>query len=184
MDDNRIGRRYAQALFGTAQRYDMVPSVEADLAAIVGLLETDQRFRHFVIAPYTSREEKVQIVERIFSDRVTALTMQVLRVMLEKRREEEIPAVYREFVALRRQAAGVLFVTVTSAMPLETDQRQALLAQLHTKLGRVIEAEFHVDSTLVGGVRVAYENYVMDGTVKGALSRLRERLKYDLLRQA
>src|SRR4051812_31778499 len=99
--DSRIGKRYASALFSTASRYDVVQAVEDDLNFIVGLMARDRGFRDFLLAPYTSREEKVKIIERIFSDRTTALTMQVLRVMLEKRRETEIESVRDEFVTLR-----------------------------------------------------------------------------------
>jgi F-type H+-transporting ATPase subunit delta len=184
VQDNRVGRRYAQALFSAATNLDVVQSVEDDLRAINGLLENDEQFRHFILAPYTSRDEKVKIAERIFSDRVTALTMQVLRVMLDKRREAEIPGVYREYVTLRRAAQGVVHVTVTSAEEMSADQRTRLLAKLQTELQSTVEADFRIDPRLVGGVRVAYGNTVLDGSVRGALNRLRERLKYDLLKQA
>lgn len=181
--DARIGKRYAQALFGTAQRYGVVEAVEADLTTITSLMDNDRGFRDFILAPYTSRDEKVKIMERIFSDRITALTMQVLRVMLEKRREGEVGAVRREFINLRRAANNVLFVSVTSAQPLDASQQQALLARIEKTTGKNIEAEYHVEPTLIGGVKVAYDNYVQDGTIKGALAHLRDKLKRDLLKQ-
>jgi F-type H+-transporting ATPase subunit delta len=184
VEDNRVGRRYAQALFGAAQGLGVVESVESDLGAIVGMFESDETFRHFLMAPYTSRDEKVKISEKLFSDRITALTMQVLRVMLEKRREGELPAVYREFVALRREAQGVVHVVVTSAEELDSDQRRRLIDKLQLQLSATVEADFKVDPRMIGGVRVAYKNSIFDGSVRGALRRLRERLKYDLLKQA
>lgn len=161
-----------------------IDSVESDLGAIVRLMESEELFLHFLIAPYTSRENKVRIAEKLFSDRVTALTMQVLRVMLEKRREEEIPAVYREYVKLRRQHQGVVHVVVTSAIELDADQRTRLVDRLTSQLNATVEADYKVDPRLVGGVRVAYQNNIFDGSVRGALQRLRERMKYDLLKQA
>ena len=181
--DSRIGKRYAQALFTTAQRYDVVQSVEDDLKTIVGLMEKDRSFRHFVLAPYTSREEKVKIIERIFSDRITALTMQVLRVMLEKRREGEIEAVHDSFVELRRTATATIHVKVTSAEEMPGDQRSALLAKIEKSTGKKVEADFEIEPHLIGGVKVAYENFVLDGTIKGALGHLRDKLKHDLLKQ-
>jgi F-type H+-transporting ATPase subunit delta len=183
MEDHRVARRYAQALFETALKYDVVGSVEDDLTGINSLLENDPEFRDFLFAPYTSRDEKIGIMDRLFSDRVTALTMQVLRVMLETRREHEIPSVREEYITLRRENEGVIHVSVTSAEPLAQDQRDALLAKLATVLNKRIEADFEVDPQIIGGVRVAYENYVMDGSARGALSKLRERLKYDLLKR-
>lgn len=181
--DARVGKRYAQALFGTAQRFDVVDAVEADLNSIVGIMEKDRSFRDFILAPYTSRDEKVKIIERIFSDRITALTMQVLRVMLEKRREAELEAVRDEFVNLRRAANATIFVTVTSAEPLDESQRKALINKVQATTGKQIEAEYHVDASLIGGAKVTFDNYVLDGTVKGALAHLRDKLKHDLLKQ-
>ncbi|AIE88117.1 ATP synthase F1 subunit delta [Fimbriimonas ginsengisoli] len=183
MEDTRLGRRYAQALFETARQYDIVASVEDDLTGINSLLENDPEFRGFLFAPYTSRDEKLAILDRLFSDRVTALTLQAVRLMLEKRREHEIPTVRSEFIKLRREHEGVIHVTVTSAEAMETVQRDALISKLSSVLGKRIEADFEIDPLIIGGVRVAYDNYVMDGSVRGALSKLRERLKYDLLKR-
>jgi F-type H+-transporting ATPase subunit delta len=183
LHDARIGKRYAQALFTTAQRYEVVEAVEDDLNAIVNLMAKDRGFRDFVLAPYTSREEKVKIIERIFSDRITALTMQVLRVMLEKRREGEIEAVRDEFVELRRQATQTIHVTVSSAEGLDDGQRRALIAKIESTTGKRVEADFAVEPNLIGGIKVAYENFVLDGTLKGGLARLRDTLKHDLLKQ-
>ncbi|HWA83662.1 MAG TPA: ATP synthase F1 subunit delta [Fimbriimonadaceae bacterium] len=181
--DARIGKRYAQALFSTAQRHDVVQAVEDDLDAIVGLMQRDKAFKDFLLAPYTSRDEKVKIIERIFSDRVTALTMQVLRVMLEKRREGEFDAVYTEFVNLRRAATDTIHVSVSSAEALDDKQKKALVAKIEKTAGKRVEADFFVEPALIGGIKVAYENFVLDGSLKGGLARLRDSLKHDLLKQ-
>jgi len=183
VQDHRIGRRYGKALFETALKYDVVASVEDDLSGIVNLLENDKQFREFVLSPFTSRDEKLVILDRIFSDRITAITMQMLRIMLKKRREFEIPSVRDEYVALRRAHDRIVHVKVTSAEMMPQDQRDALLAKLTSVLDMAIEAEFDIDPLLIGGVKVAYENNILDGTARGSLRRLREKLKYDLLKR-
>lgn len=184
MVDARVGRRYALALFGAASHLDVVASVEDDLRAIVSLVKNDPEFRQFLLSPYTSRDERVRICEKLFSDRVTALSMQVLRVVLVKRREAELPSIFDEFVRIRREAQNVTHVTVTSAIELTEAQRTALVAKLSVRMGGTIEADYRVDPRVIGGVRVAYGNHILDGSVRGALDRLRERLTYDLLKQA
>jgi F-type H+-transporting ATPase subunit delta len=181
--DYRVARRYAQALFGSALQHDIVRAVEEDLKAIVGMLVADGEFRDFILAPYTSREEKAQITDKLFSDRVTALTMQVLRIILEKRRETELEAIFDEYVRLRRSHEGIVYATVTSATVLDREQQDAIVAKVETVLGKKVEPEFLTDSALIGGVKVAYDNFVLDGTAKGALNKLRDKLRYDLLKQ-
>ncbi len=183
MEDKRIGRRYAQALYDVAKKHAVVAAVESDLDAIIGALDRDPAFKDFLFAPHASREQKTETLDRLFADRITALTMQIIRVMLEKRREHDIPAVQREFVAIRRDDEGIVFATVASAMALSAAEKKALITKLNKSLGKTVEAEYKIDPKLIGGVKVTYGAYVLDGTVRGALNQLKERLRHDLLKQ-
>jgi len=62
-------------------------------------------------------------------------------------------------------------------------QKKALVSKLETILGKKIEADFKIDPQIIGGIRVAYGNYILDGSIRGALSNLRDRLRHDLLKQ-
>ncbi len=183
MIDTKVARRYASALFTTAQKNDVVKSVEDDLSAISGLLTNDPKFRDFILSPQVGRDEKIKIAETLFSDRVTALTMQALRLMLIKRRQSEIINVRDEYVALRREFGSVAYVEVTSAEALEPDQKNAIVAKLEQKLGKKVEADFRIDPRLIGGVKVQIGDFVLDGTVRGSLRRLGETLRRDVLKQ-
>lgn len=184
MQDRRVGRRYAKALFQAATAAGVVDSVESDLSMIVNLIENDDRFRYFIAAPFSSSEEKIGLAERVFSDRITALTMQVLRVILNRRREDALTEIFHEYVTLRRIAQGTTFVTITSVEALDDTQRAQLVDKLKLRMKGEVEAEYKVDPRLIGGVRVSFGNSTLDGSVRGALNRLRERLMYDLLKQA
>ncbi|MBS1716192.1 MAG: ATP synthase F1 subunit delta [Armatimonadetes bacterium] len=181
--DSRVARRYANALFETAQKYNVIKSVEDDLAGITSLLDGDRSFHDFLLSPYVGREEKLRICEKLFSDRITALTMQFVRLALSKRRESELKAVYSEFVELRRLSEGVLFVSFASATELDKKQREALEAKIALTTKRKVEAEFLVNPSLIGGVKATFENTVLDGTVRGSLKRIQESLTHDVLKQ-
>lgn len=180
----RVARRYAQALFSVAKRMDLVAAVEDDLAAISGLLAAQPRFRQFMSSPHHSRDDRMRLFSNVFGDRVTALTMQLVRILVQKRREAIFDQIYREYIELRRREQGVLTVVVTTAEELPDDQRSRLIAKLESELGRKLEPEFAVDSSLIAGIRVAYENQVLDGSVRGGLIRLREAWRRDVLKQA
>jgi F-type H+-transporting ATPase subunit delta len=181
--DHRVAKRYAKALFNTALKLDVLESVEDDLKAIVNIMHSDPRFRDFLLSPSVGRDEKIQISYKLFSDRVTAVTLQALRLLLQKGREDEIEGVLDEYSRLRRELGSVVYTVITSAQPLEEDARAKLLAKLKTQTGKEIEPEFRVDKSLVGGVRVAYGNYVLDGSVKGSLNRLRDAWKRNVMKQ-
>lgn len=182
--DHRVAKRYARALYESAERMDIVASVEDDLTSIVRLLKDDERFRRFMMQPNQSREGKVSLAENVFSDRITALTLQALRLILQKRRENELEAIREEFVKLRRERGNVLFTTITTSEPLEESQKQALIAKLESKTGKKVEGDYRVDPNVIGGIKVAYGNYVLDGTLRNGLDRLRDKLRIDVLKQA
>lgn len=159
-------------------------SVEEDLGAVASLVENDRGFRHFLLSPQASREEKAGVIERLFADRTTALTMQILRLLLEKGREAEIPVVQREYTRMRREHQGVIAATVTSAEALDPGQRDAIVRKMESLLGKRVEPTFAIDPHLIGGVKVQYENFVLDGSLRGSLDTLRDRLRRDLLKQS
>jgi F-type H+-transporting ATPase subunit delta len=184
VEDTRVARRYATALFQAAKQYDVVQAVLDDLASFEGLLNREDSFRRFFQSPSTSREEKLETLEKVFSDRITALTMQLIRVMLQKGREHEIQAVRAEFVKLHQAAEGIVQAVVTSAIAMDEKQKKALLAKLEATQGKKFDADFQIDPNMMGGIKVAFGSNVLDGTVRGALSRLRDQLRHDVLKQA
>jgi len=172
--DQRVSHRYAQALFDTAVENKVVDSVEADLVAIDHLITSDGDFRAFLFSPSRSSEEKAEILEKTLSDRVTALTLRVVRLMLEKRRETELGSLTEAFVALRRKSEGVVYVVVKSAFPLTPDQEISVKTKLAASLGAKIDIHFSIDPSLVGGMTVAYDDFILDGSVTGAFKRLKD----------
>jgi F-type H+-transporting ATPase subunit delta len=184
MADHVVAKRYALALFNTALKNDVVVSVADDLRAISGLMADDAAYREFILSPKVSRDEKMKIIEKLFSDRVTILTMYMLRLLLTRRRETEIEGIQDEYEALRRDHAKAVLVKISSAEELPEDQRKKLVEKTKKITGRAVEAEFVVEPSLMGGVKIEYDNFMLDGSVRGNLEKLRERLRYDLLKNA
>lgn len=184
MADSRVARRYAAALFATAAKHNSVKAVEEDLHSIAAFIDADPRFRSVMVSPEVSRDAKTQLCEKLFSDRTTALTMQALRLILIKGREEELEAIRDEFTVLRREQEGVVFANVASSETLTQKQQTEILARLRLATGKQVEATFTVDPSLIGGVRATFGNTVLDGSLRGALASLHEKLHHDLLKQA
>ncbi len=187
MHDLKIAKRYARALFETALESGdpkMVAAVEDDFGGIVSLLVNNPRFRSLILSPEVNREEKLGLLDRLFSDRITAVSLEALILMIEKGREDEIEWVQREFVKLRRDYENTIFLVVTTAEALDEDQRLMLIGKLTEITGKKLEAEYRIDPHLIGGIRVAYDTYVLDGSLRGELRRLRDRLLHDVLIQS
>lgn len=183
MTDARVAKRYARALFSASKKMGIVQSVEDDLNLISHVSRTSPAFRRFLHNPSASKEVKGDVFTRAFADRVTATTMSFLRLLLDKGREDCLEFVRFSFAELRREDEGVLQAVFSTTIELTESEKRKLVDKLTRASGKTIEAEFEIDPSLVGGIRVAYNNYVLDGSVRGAIDRLKERLIYDVLKQ-
>ena len=184
MAEDRVSRRYATALFESAKASKEVASVEADLIAVENQLDNNGDFRAFMLSPNRDRTEKIALFDKVFGDRITALTCRLVKLMLEKRREEELPGIRAEYSALRRADEGTVNATVVSAVELTKAEQKDIEEKLSKKLGKKLETTYSIDPSLIGGVRVGYGDFIIDGSVRGSLARLRESLRQDTLKQA
>ena len=182
MADDRAARRYAQAVFDAAKNAHAIPSVESDLRAISGVFENDPKLRAFILSPDIPRDKKHIAFDAAFRD-ANPLTKQLLKVMIDKRRESLMGVMATEFSSLRREYETTIRATIVSARPLDDDEMSRLLTKMSNALDRKIDPQFKVDPGLVGGVRVTYEGFVLDGSVRGTFRRLRESLHADFAKQ-
>lgn len=182
--ETRVASRYARALFNTAKHGNILDAVQSDLHGIADTLTRDARFKRFLLNPEVAREDKMTLLATVFSGRTTALTMQALRTLLQKDRQDLIEVVRSEFDALKRDHDKVVKIKIETARPLDAALRGAIVRKVETATSKTVQVEEEVIEGLLGGVRVRIGNFLMDGTVTGALGKMREKLQYDLLKQS
>ena len=112
-----VSRRYSQALFHTAAKSGTIERVETDLETIDALVRTNPRLLRILRAPTIGPTQKKELVGRLFESQISSLTLRFLDLLIDKRREDVLPEVNREFRALSYAARNILPVTATVADP-------------------------------------------------------------------
>ncbi len=184
MIDLRVAGRYAKALYQAALKQNALDAVRDDLNGLADAMVQSERLRKFLVSPDHSRDSKLGLLDSAFGTQISPLSKGVIRLMFQKGREDLIVPVRDEFMRLYREHENVLRVRITSALPLEDQHLGAIVRKIETATVKRVEAEVAVDPSLMGGVKVEVGGYVMDGTVSGSLARMKEKLVYDLLKQA
>jgi len=70
----------------------------------------------------------------------------------------------------------VVMATVTSAVPLTTDETAAIRTRVEAMAGASIELRTEVDPDLLGGLTVQVGDRLLDASIRGRLERLRDQL--------
>lgn len=172
--DTKAARRYASALFNASRAAGNTEAIQADLALLIGCWNRTPAFRRTLESPRIAAERKQALVATVFHQAIDPLTAIFLRLLIEKRREALLPAIQAIFGELADELRGLVRATAVVAAPLSDADRLNLLEGLRRRTGKEIDLAVVVNPELIGGAIVRLGDTVIDGSVRGALERLRE----------
>jgi len=171
-----VARRYAVALYQLAAEEEAVDATEDELRGVVEETERTREISRYLAHPLVPRERKVEFVHKLFpglSDRMDNL----FRLLVRNRRESYLDLIHSEFRSTRAEAEKWVPVRVTTARPLDEEERGRLTAKLERALGRRVRLEERTDERLLGGARIETDGRVIDGSLRARLDGLRARLE-------
>ncbi len=176
MRESTVARSYAEALFEVGERHGQRDEITEAIDGLVRLLAGEPRLRAFLESPLVETEEKKRVLRRGLGDRVPALFLNFLMVVLDKRRHRLLDEIAREYHALLDERLGRLHVQVTLAREPDERYEQEIAADLSKILGRQVIPHVQVNPQILGGIVVRYGDRVLDGSLRRRLVTLRRRL--------
>jgi F-type H+-transporting ATPase subunit delta len=175
VNEGKIARVYATALYQAAVEEGRVAEVRRDLEEFVQATESSSELRRFLGAAEVSDSRKKEVLLELVEGG-DELVRNFLRLLVDKNREGELDGAYRAFVELVEAAEGLVHVEVVSAVPLTKSLEYALRTKIETSLGKTVELTLTVDKEILGGLRLRIGDRVADASVRHRLERLREML--------
>jgi F-type H+-transporting ATPase subunit delta len=112
-------------------------------------------------------------MDKLFSGSLSDTVRRFFYLLIDKRRENLLPNIQREFKLLADQARNIVEARVTSAAPLSKSQEERLHKELVRITGKDVRIVQEVRPEIIGGVIVQIGDRVMDGSVAYKLSQIR-----------
>ena len=100
-----------------------------------------------------------------------------VRMLVDNDRLSVLPEISELFDQLKHAHEGIKDAAITSAFALDDATLKALIADLERKFDCRIDASVKIDSELIGGVRIAVGDEVIDASVRGKLAAMATALK-------
>jgi len=174
-----VANRYARALADVVGPAGDYRRTLGELEAFARLYRESAELREAFISPAVSLPIKTNILLRLAAELESSLvTRNFLRVLLAHYRMGLIEQVCRSFRKITNELLGIAEVRVTSASPLAGDEEAAVRERFRALTGKLVELRFQVDPDLVGGVVAQVASTVYDGSIRGELERMREKLNH------
>ena len=168
-------RRYAEAIFEIAERDGNVDEWLDQLATVAEVVSDDQIVRALE-DPSVPLERRLGMLDKALGQGMVPQLNNLLKLIVRRRRVETLPALSREYRRLYNKKAGIVEAAALSAAPLDDEELAALRSRLEQMTGGKVELQTSVDASLLGGIQVRIGDLLIDGSVRGRLERLRNRL--------
>jgi F-type H+-transporting ATPase subunit delta len=166
-----IARPYAEALFKAtpaAEANALLAQMQA-LAAVAGHAD----MQRFADNPKATATQVTGVLTGVTQMALDDKVVNLLHAVVDNGRLAALPEIALQFNALVKARSGTSDATVYSAFPIDHAQLADLIATLERRFDRKLNASVVVEPELIGGVRVAVGDEVLDTSVKARLDKMK-----------
>ncbi len=167
-------RRYSQAVFNIALERNELDRWQSDLRKIASLGE-DAAFIALLENPKVHFEDKAGLLSERLGD-INPLALNLVYLLVTRGRLSMAGDIAGEYQRLLDSYRGIEQAEVTTAIPLDDEDRQRLEEHLGAVVGKKVVLKLKVDSSLIGGIIARIGDKLLDGSTHSKLMALRNEL--------
>ena len=167
-----LARPYARAAFAIARDAGKFAQW-SDALGFAARLAADPQIASLLGNPKLTHDDAVVLLSPNDADQ---LFRDFLALLANNRRLALLPEIAGLYEESRAEAERIVKAKVTSAAALPAGELDAIKIALKKRFGRVVELETAIDESLIGGAVIDAGDVVIDGSLRGKLSRLQTAL--------
>jgi F-type H+-transporting ATPase subunit delta len=173
-----ISLRYAHAFASVAASSHLdTAAAQQQLDDFNGTLAGSRELREVLMNPSIATDQKLKVLDAIAAR--IGMFPQVrnfIAVIMGHQRLHELDEILTEYHAVADEQSNMAEAEITSARPLNDQDRAELEAQVAKLAGGRVRATYHQDTTLLGGAVVRIGSTVYDGSIRAQLQQLKQKL--------
>lgn len=167
-----LARPYARAAYQVS-RENGSTSAWSEALAFAARVAADPRVDNLLGDPRLTRADAVKL---LLPDNADEAVHRFLALLAQNGRLKLLPEIAALFEQFRAEAEQIVRAKITSAAPMSQAELDTLVSALKRRFGREVEVESNIDESLIGGAVIDTGELVIDGSLKGKLSRLESAL--------
>jgi len=174
MEDSRIHKRYALALYQLAGELKQLDRVYDDMQIVAQTCLDSKELMLVLASPIIRDTKKGKILTEIFESKICELSQRFINLVVVQNREISLPQIALEYLQLVKDFKGIKTALLTSAQPLDAETRASIIARLKEQTGCDVELVEKTDPELLGGFTLSLEGQLFDASIKNTMHRLRK----------
>src|SRR5215469_6531183 len=173
-----IALRYAQAFAQVVESHKLdALATRQQLGDFDDTLAESSALREVLSNPAIPSDQKLRVLDAIASR--LGMFPQVrnfLAVIMRHERIDVLSEILEEYRGLADEQAGLTEAEISTAHPLNEQDRAALETQVSRLAGGRVRTSYREDASLLGGAVVRIGSTVYDGSIRGQLLGLKQKL--------
>ena len=146
----------------------------SEMLKLVAAVSQQDVMTKVLASPSLTTEQKAKAFVEVCGDEIDAKAANLIGVLADNSRLQLLPEIQQLFELHKAQREKSVDVVVTTAFELSGELQDKLAKSLSTKLDRDVNLSTEVDASLLGGALVRAGDTVIDGSVRGRLTKLAE----------
>lgn len=171
-----VARRYAEAFIAVAQQQQVLDEACCDIKLISRSVVMAPELLMRLRMPSLSKTQKQKVLKRVVTGVVEPLTLQLIEVLVKRGRVDLLPEMSDAVQEERDRIDLVTKVTVSSAVLLGNDERDAVEQKVRKLFGPTARTTYSINASLIAGYKITTADRTIDCSVRSRLDHLKEQL--------
>ncbi|MCD7800174.1 MAG: ATP synthase F1 subunit delta [Ruminococcus sp.] len=167
---------YSNAIFQLSVEENLLDVVNQDLKFCADIIKEQPQFLAILSSPIVSNKEKISMLQAVFEGNCNDLVFNFICLLTEKNRINLFYEIQQDFAMQYNRFNNILEAKVTTCVPLTEELRHKIVDKLCKTTGKKVSLVETVDSSILGGVIIRYDNTVIDDSIKTKFKELSKQL--------
>ena len=172
-----IKKIYGTALYEAGLSSGNLSRLYEDVRFVQQCFRENPGLMSLLLHPRITREEKLETLSSVFSDRVSTEMMGLFSVVTEKDRQAELQGILETFLELTKEHLQIGICEVSTPNELNQAEKDRIEKKiLSTTSYRSLEMHYHVEPELLGGMVIRLGDTVVDSSIRTKLQKMQREL--------
>ena len=169
-----IAERYANALMEFIG--DNTGLTKEDLLSQISdikiSLDNSVDLKNLLNSPIISKEEKKQVITKIFGSSINQTVLNFLKLLIDKDRFDIFNSIVNIFKNEVNKLNGFIELKITSAIDLDVNEKAMIKVKLQKVLNKEISLDWATNSNIIGGLIFEYGDNIVDCSLQHKLQEI------------
>jgi F-type H+-transporting ATPase subunit delta len=170
----RYARAFADVVF--EQKLDAAKAAQ-ELRSMQQILDANAMLRTVWENPSVPVDQKRAVLDAIAKKLGLSKSVRnFVAVLLDRRRIAQFSSIIRQYEQEMNERLGITEAEVISFRELSASEKRSIETKIAEVTGKQVRAHYQTEAAILGGAIVRVGSTVYDGSVRGQLERLKEKL--------